>query len=91
MLQTISIIVSGKVQGVFFRQSTKEKAQELGLTGRVRNMPDETVHILATGTKKSLDELINWSRQGPPKASVLNMVVNELPLQEFKDFRIDRS
>lgn len=91
MLQTISITVSGKVQGVFYRQSTREKAAQLGITGFVKNMPDDTVYILATGTKEQLDEFTAWCKQGPPKASVNNIDVKELSLQQFPNFRIERS
>jgi acylphosphatase len=90
MLQSISITVSGKVQGVFYRQSTREKAQELGITGWVKNMPDDTVHILASGTKEQLDELVSWCRQGPPKASVTDVAVTDQPLQSFSGFTIER-
>lgn len=90
MLQTISITVSGKVQGVYFRQSTKEKAVLLGLTGFVKNLPDKTVHVTATGVKELLDELVAWCRQGPPHAQVMDVLVQELPLQLFEKFSIQR-
>ncbi len=91
MLQTISISVHGEVQGVFFRQTTHVKAMALGITGMVKNLPDDTVLILATGPKEKLDELINWSRQGPPRARVTHIDVKELPLQPFSKFSIERS
>ncbi len=91
MQETISIIVSGKVQGVFFRQSTKEKANQAGIRGEVRNTPDGKVAILATGDREKLDELIDWCRQGPPRARVTAVEVTNLPLQAFDDFSIIRS
>jgi acylphosphatase len=60
MLQTISIIVKGKVQGVYYRQTTQEKAAALGITGMVRNLPDRNVQITATGTKEQLEKLVTW-------------------------------
>ena len=90
MLQTVSIIVTGKVQGVFYRQSTKEKANELGIKGEVKNMPDENVHIIATGTKEQISKLAEWCWQGPPRAIVKNVIVQEAPLKEFEKFRIAR-
>jgi len=90
MLQTISITVFGKVQGVFYRQSTREKAIELGITGYIKNMPDDTVYILATGSTEQLDKLSAWCRQGPPKARVSHIDVKELPIQQFPNFRIER-
>ena len=62
MLQTISITVSGKVQGVFYRQSAKEIAKEIGITGEVKNVANGSVYILATGTKVQLDNLVAWCR-----------------------------
>jgi acylphosphatase len=90
MLQTISIIVSGKVQGVFFRQSTKETAQQLNITGEVRNLDDGNVEIIATGTKEQLDDLIEWCKKGPPKAIVSEIKIKNLSLREFAHFTIIR-
>jgi len=90
MLKTVSIIVSGKVQGVFYRQSTKELATALGVKGEVRNSPDDTVAIIATGTEEQIEKLIKWCRLGPPKAEVTNVVVKEVPLQSFDKFTIVR-
>lgn len=90
MLKTLSIIVTGKVQGVWFRQSAKEKATELGVTGNVRNQPDGSVAIIATGLANQLDQFIEWCRQGPPRALVTNVEVTELPLQSFDRFVIER-
>ncbi len=91
MHHTISITVSGKVQGVFFRQNTKEKAIALGITGSVQNLHDGNVHITATGTREQLDELTAWCRQGPRRAIVKNIITKDLPLQSFNDFSIDRT
>lgn len=90
MLLTYSITVSGKVQGVFYRQSTKEKATSLAITGTVMNKKNGDVEIIATGLKEKLDELVDWCRQGPPKAVVKNIIVKELPLQSFERFIIQR-
>jgi acylphosphatase len=90
MLQTISIIVTGKVQGVFFRQSTKEKAIELNITGLVKNLPDESVYILATGTPEQLQALIEWCWQGSRRAQVKNVKVEESSFQSFNRFSIER-
>ncbi len=90
MQQTISITVSGKVQGVFFRQSTKEIAMSIGITGEVRNLTDGNVFVVATGTKEQLDKLIAWCRQGPLKARVTDIEVQESSLQQFHNFSIKR-
>jgi len=87
---TLSITITGKVQGVWYRQSAKEQAQQLGITGRVRNEPDGSVHIIACGTKEQLDQFIIWCKQGPPKAIVTNIDFKELLLLFFTEFTIDR-
>ena len=90
MLKTVSIIVSGKVQGVFYRQSTKEKARELNITGEVQNLRDNSVSIIATGTAEELDQLVEWCRTGPPRARVTGVITQELTLQAFDKFTITR-
>jgi acylphosphatase len=90
MLKTVSIIVTGRVQGVFYRQSTREKATALGIKGEVRNRRDETVHIIATGYSEQLEQLIEWCREGPPKAKVTNVIVEEMNLELFDKFSIVR-
>ena len=88
MLQTISIIVKGKVQGVFYRQSTREKAKELGITGTVENLDNDDVEIIATGTIEQLDRLTDWCKQGPPRANVTDIIITSLSLQSFNGFSI---
>ncbi|WP_207513340.1 acylphosphatase [Longitalea luteola] len=90
MEQTISITVSGLVQGVYFRQSTKEKALELGVSGLVKNLPDGNVHIMATGTADQLDQLVHWCKQGPPHAKVSGVDVKQVDKQVFMSFVIQR-
>jgi len=87
-MRTISITVEGRVQGVYYRQSTLHKAMELGLTGQVRNLPDGRVEVLATGSDEALNQLYDWCGLGPPKAFVTRINKNELPLQEFQGFKI---
>lgn len=63
-------LVSGRVQGVFFRASTREQAQRLGLRGHARNLPDGRVEVLAAGEDAAIDALERWLRHGPPMAEV---------------------
>lgn len=72
-MQRVTITVHGRVQGVFYRDSTMRKARELGLAGYVRNLPEGTVEIVAQGPPTSLDDLIRWARQGPPAAVVSDL------------------
>ncbi|MBC7948007.1 MAG: acylphosphatase [Chitinophagaceae bacterium] len=90
MQRTVSIIVMGRVQGVFFRQSTREKAVSLGIKGEVRNMPDDTVHIVVTGSSEKLQELITWCHQGPSRAKVTDVRVEEVEDRSFEKFTIER-
>jgi acylphosphatase len=90
MLQTIRLVVKGKVQGVFYRQSAKEKAVELGITGNVKNLPDGNVEIIATGSTEQLLQLTQWCNHGPPKAVVTEIVSTPLSLQPFNNFIIIR-
>jgi acylphosphatase len=70
LMPTVHIFVTGRVQGVFFRHSTRERATELGLNGWVRNLPDGRVEIEASGARSQLDLLIVWSGKGPAQAAV---------------------
>lgn len=86
---TKKILVTGKVQGVFFRQSTRQKARELGISGQVENLPDgNSVSIIATGAETRMAELISWCQQGPPGAVVRHVEILDQPLQEFENFSI---
>jgi acylphosphatase len=66
----LHLLVSGRVQGVWYRASTREKARDLGLRGWVRNLPDGRVEILAEGPRPALEALLGWCRRGPPLARV---------------------
>ena len=79
------------MQGVFYRQSTKEKALELGISGIVKNLPNGNVHILATGSSEQLDELVQWCKQGPARAKVSSVDVEPVNKQEFYGFTVQRS
>ncbi len=89
MKERAHILVSGRVQGVFFRDHTRRWAASLGLTGWVRNLWDGRVEVLAEGEKENLEALIARLKQGPPSASVENVAVTwEDFRDEFSDFRI---
>jgi acylphosphatase len=89
-MKTIRLTIKGKVQGVFYRASAKNKADELGVTGWIRNLPDRNVEITATATEKNLQEFIDWCKQGPPRAVVDKVIVEELEFEAFNGFRIMR-
>lgn len=71
----VEIIVTGFVQGVFFRASTREMGQKLNLKGTVRNLANGSVEIIAEGTVEKLEKLIVFAKNGPPSAKVYNIDV----------------
>jgi acylphosphatase len=75
-LASVHAIVYGYVQGVFFRAFVLRRADELGLTGYVRNLPNEAVEVRAEGERKQLEKLIGYLKVGPPTAKVERVVTN---------------
>lgn len=91
-MKHVKLRVHGRVHGVFFRDSALKKAHELGLSGFVRNDLDGSVYIEAEGEEISLNELINWCKDGPPMAEVREVETEEdSELRGFKGFRIDET
>lgn len=88
-MKTVSYKVYGKVQGVFYRASTLEKATKLGLKGFVRNQPDGSVYIEATGDESQLQALEQWCKQGPLLSNVREVVAEDLPDKEFEGFTVE--
>ena len=83
------VFISGRVQGVFFRDHTRRWAASLGLTGWVRNLLDGRVEVMAEGERERLDGLIGRLRQGPPMAEVADVEVTWEDFRgEYEDFRI---
>jgi len=83
------VVIEGRVQGVFFRDSTRQEAQRLGVTGWVRNRRDGSVEALLEGEEEKVRALIRWCEQGPPLAQVRRVSVAWEDYQgEFKGFRI---
>jgi len=81
-------IVSGRVQGVFYRGGTRTQALELGLAGHAWNRPDGRVEVLASGAADALDALERWLRQGPPAARVEAVTREDMPEQELHGFHV---
>jgi acylphosphatase len=83
--------IQGRVQGVFYRQSTKDTAVRLGLTGWARNCPDGSVEVVFEGTREAVDAAIEWCRQGPAAARVSDVIIKWQDFQsEFSSFNILR-
>ena len=90
MKKHVTIKVHGKVQGVFFRASTKNKADELSVTGFVRNESDGTVYIEAEGEEEALKKFIAWCHQGPAHAQVERCDITEENVHGLLTFMITR-
>jgi acylphosphatase len=84
------IFISGLVQGVFFRDSTRQKATELKLTGGVRNLHDGRVEVLVTGEQQAVQSLIKWLEIGPKLAKVSTIEIMECPVELVQDLYIGR-
>jgi acylphosphatase len=75
--------VSGRVQGVFYRASTRQKATELGVSGYATNLADGRVEVLAVGDAAAVKSLIDWLWVGPPSARVASVDVEEIELDRL--------
>ena len=82
--------IDGKVQGVFFRARTKDKAEELGLKGWVKNTDDGAVEVLCQGTAEHIDQLESWCRRGPSRARVDSLGRSGRDAEVFTSFNILR-
>jgi acylphosphatase len=71
-------VVTGRVQGVFYRASTRARAESLGVTGHARNLPDGSVEVLACGEPAAVEALCRWLWQGSPASEVTAVAVEEL-------------
>ncbi len=88
-LERVRLHIKGKVQGVFFRASTKGVADSLGIKGWVRNLPDGSVEIVAEGKPEAIRKLIQWCKKGPTRAVVTEVEVKkEAPTETFENFYI---
>ncbi|QIN79505.1 acylphosphatase [Rubrobacter marinus] len=82
------VLVSGRVQGVFFRDSTRERAEALGLSGWVRNLPDGTVEAVFEGDGDRVGEMVSWCETGPPDAEVRNVSAETEEPENLRGFEV---
>lgn len=87
---TVHLLIKGKVQGVFYRASAKDVAEQLCLSGWIRNTKDGDVEAVASGEEDRIKEFIEWCKKGPRKAEVVKVVVTEKENQQYENFRIVR-
>ena len=86
----IHVMISGNVQGVFFRISTQDKANKLNLTGWVKNIFNNAVEIIAEGDREELSKLTGWLQMGPPNSTVdkISIEWSDQPKRQFSSFEI---
>ena len=88
-MRRVKIVVSGRVQGVYFRLFTQNKAKHLAINGTVQNLPDGRVEIYAEAEHLMIDKFVKWCSKGPVTARVDNSEVTELePEFNFTSFEI---
>lgn len=80
--------IKGRVQGVFFRDSTRRVAQNLGITGYAINLDDGSVEVLACGEEAAIDKLAAWLQEGPQMARVDDVNVHDIDVDTPADFQI---
>ncbi|HEX9124075.1 MAG TPA: acylphosphatase [Actinomycetota bacterium] len=88
MTRRVHVLVSGQVQGVFFRASCGARARELGVAGYVRNLPDGRVEAAFEGPSRDVDAMIAWCRRGPDRAEVEDVEVTEELSTGEEGFRV---
>lgn len=84
----IQAIISGKVQGVFYRDKTRHQANTLQLTGWVKNRPDGKVELVACGKKNQVEAFVDWLWEGPKAADVTDVQYKEISMCDCKEFDI---
>jgi acylphosphatase len=90
MLKHINIEVRGKVQGVFFRDHTRRKAEELGIKGYVKNMEDGSVYIEAEQEEETLEKFLEWCYEGSPRSRVDQVKSETAGFINFSSFKIEK-
>jgi acylphosphatase len=82
-MRTIYVRISGKVQGVWFRASTKQEAEKIGVTGWVKNTLDGEVEAIFQGSKEQIQLIIDWCHHGPLLSNVTNLIVKDIDSDEI--------
>ena len=87
-MKCIKITITGRVQGVWFRKHTKERADELGILGTIQNIMDRSVLIIAQGEENNLNEFLKYCHKGSPLSNVTNVSSEDLIPQDLSSFEI---
>ena len=89
-MPTVHLIIKGRVQGVFYRASAKNVAEEIGVTGWIKNTEEGNVEAMVTGSENQLRKFIEWCKVGPRKAIVTDVVVSNKEEGDFTSFEVIR-
>jgi acylphosphatase len=87
-MKALKMIVSGRVQGVFYRASTKAVADQMGVKGFVKNQKDGTVYIEAEGDDLIIEDFIDWCKYGPDDARVDDIEIEEIEAKNYRNFDV---
>ena len=87
-MKSVHFVISGKVQGVFFRDTAKRMASQIGIKGWIRNTDDGTIEILAQGSESQLSEFERWCRTGPPVAKIDSVEKEDMECGECVCFEV---
>ncbi len=87
---TYHLLIKGEVQGVFYRATAKKVADELGVTGWIKNTQEDDVEAVVTGTEEQLNKFIAWCKKGPAMAKVTDVIAAEQEKIKFEDFSVRR-
>jgi acylphosphatase len=90
-IRRVRVLVSGLVQGVYFRVTCAREAAAAGVAGWVRNLPDDRVEAVFEGDGKAVDRMLAWARQGPPGAVVRRVEVQGEPAEGLVGFEVLRT
>jgi acylphosphatase len=82
------VLVTGQVQGVFYRDNCRRVAGQQGVAGWVRNLPDGRVEAVFEGEPENVDRMVAWARRGPARAAVTSLDVSEEPVEGLRGFQI---
>jgi acylphosphatase len=89
-MPTLHLIIKGKVQGVFYRATAKDVADDLGIKGWIKNTEDDDVEAIVTGPDGQLKKFVDWCWEGPRRAEVRDVLVEQAEDKTFEQFEIIR-
>lgn len=89
-METVHLIISGKVQGVFYRASAKKKAEELNINGWIKNTREGNVEAMISGEGEAINRFVEWCKSGPERAVVEGVRITNKEPSVFASFRVER-